>query len=130
VKIIKEEIIDECWEYEIKALDKLDYVITDECIHSETLITTIEGDVEIQNLKTSDVILTINEKTNVYEYKPIQKIHRNLMISSNEKMYELEIENGIVIKITGNHRVLTDGGWIKVDKLAIGDDIINSIFIK
>ena len=30
MKIIKEEILDECWEYEIDMLDELDYVITDE----------------------------------------------------------------------------------------------------
>lgn len=30
MKIVKEEILGECWEYEINALDELDYVITDE----------------------------------------------------------------------------------------------------
>lgn len=106
-------------------LDKIDYVITDECLHPETLIKTNEGLKQIQNLKIGDKVLTINEKTKEYEYKPIKKVHKNLMISSKEKMYELILENGNTIKITGNHKVLTKKGWIRTDELTLDDDILD-----
>ena len=41
-------------------------------------------------------------------------------------MYELEMENGTTIKITGNHKVLLDNGlWKKVEDLNENDNIIN-----
>lgn len=106
-------------------LHKLDYVICDECLHPETLIKTNEGLKQIQNLKIGDEVLTINEKTKKYEYKPIKKVHKNLMISSKEKMYELTLENGNTIKITGNHKVLTKNGWVRTDELTLDDDILD-----
>jgi intein/homing endonuclease len=40
-------------------------------------------------------------------------------------MYEIEMENGDILKITGNHKVkLIDGSWKKVEELDEYDEIL------
>jgi hypothetical protein len=127
MEIVKEEIIHECWEYEIKALDNIDYVITDECLHPETIIKTTNGDVEIQHLEINDEVLTINENTQEYEYKQIIKVHKNIL---KEKMYKIESEDGTFLKITGNHKIKTYQGWKRIDEITLDDDILDFNYYK
>lgn len=107
-------------------LDELDYVITDECLHPDTLITTKDGKVKIIDLTPGVNVLTINEDTGKQEYKPIVKVHKNLGISRNEKMYKLTFENGRELCITGNHKVmLKSGEWKRADQLTLEDELID-----
>ena len=104
-------------------LDKLDYVITDECLHPKTLILTPEGDKEIRDIKVGDLVLSLNETTNEEEYKPVIEVHKNL---PREKTFKIKLANGKILKITGNHQVLTQRGWVRVDKLTIDDELIDN----
>lgn len=106
-------------------LDELDYVICDECLHPDTLITTIEGDKKIIDIKPGDIVLTINEETKEREWKKVIKRHKNLGISRNEKMLNIKMEDGRELKITGNHKVQTQRGWVRADELTVDDDIIS-----
>lgn len=104
--------------------DDTDALIFDECLHPDTLIITNIGYIPIKDIKVNDLVMTYNEETKSYEYKPVVKIHNN--ISKHEQMFELEMENGNIIKITGNHKVLLQSGvWKRVDELEEGDDIID-----
>ena len=105
-------------------LGELDFVIADECVHPETLITTDKGLKEIQYLNAGDLVLTINEETKEQEYKPIEKVHKNLRHSKSEQMYEIEMEDGSKLNITGNHKVQTQRGWVRADELTLEDSII------
>ena len=41
-------------------------------------------------------------------------------------MYEITTEDNNIIKITGNHKVLTSNrGYVRADKLTLDDDIIS-----
>jgi intein/homing endonuclease len=40
-------------------------------------------------------------------------------------MYELEFNNGSIIKVTGNHKFLTNSGWVRADELTDEHDIIS-----
>lgn len=106
-------------------LGVLDFVIQDECLHPESLISTLDGLKEIQHLKVNDLVLTLNESTKEQEYKPIKKVHKNLGVSSNEKMFEIRTESGNILKITGNHKVNTQRGWVRADSLTLDDSIIS-----
>lgn len=106
-----------------KFFEQFDFVIVDECVHPDTLITTKNGKKKIKDLNVGEFVLTLNETTGKKEYKPIKKIHKNNSIK--EQMYEIQTEKEI-LKITGNHKVMTQRGWIKVDELVEGDDIINT----
>ncbi len=99
-------------------------LIVDECLHPDTEITLSDGTKKkIKDVNIGDYVLTINEKTNELEEKPVVKVHHNL--NKGVQMYEIEMDNGDIIKITGNHKVkLKNGEWKKAEDLMEGDDIL------
>lgn len=101
------------------------YMVTaDECLHPKTLITMSDGTEKcIKDLKNGELVKTVNEETLEIENKPIEKVHYNL--NKGQQMYEIEMEDGSKIKITGNHKIkLTDGSWIKAEDLTGDEDIL------
>jgi len=100
-------------------------VIVDECLASETKISTPYGDKNIEELQAGDTVWSFNESIQQFVPDTVEKLHHNLSISSEEKMFEIEMENGATIQITGNHKVLTQRGWIKVKYLSLQDEIYN-----
>lgn len=99
--------------------------MNDECFDGDTLIKTPKGDVKIKDLKPGDPIYSYNEKTKEIVEDEVVKLHKNLTKSSSEKMYELEMDNNTTIKVTGNHKFLTENrGWVRADELTELDDII------
>lgn len=116
------------WQSLMKHMDNLnfDFIICDECLHPDTLITTKSGSKYIKDVKTGDLVLSYNEATNEYEYKDVVEVHKNLASSRNEKIYDIELENGKIITITGNHTVFTKRGWIRADNLTLEDDILET----
>lgn len=99
-------------------------LIVDECLHPETLISMSNGTKKrIKDINVGDLVLTINEFTGEIEDKPVVKLHHNL--NKGAQMFEIEMENGDIIKITGNHKVkLKDGSWKKVEDLVGDEDIL------
>lgn len=102
-----------------KGLDKQDYILIDECLHPNTNITTKYGIKQIKDIKIGDEVLTLNESTYKKEIKSVVKVHKNI---SNNQMFL--INN--ILRITNNHKVLTNKGWKRTDKLKIGDKILNA----
>lgn len=99
-------------------------LIVDECLHPDSEISLYDGSKKkIKDIIEGDLVLTINEETKEIETKPVIKIHHNL--NKGNQMYEIEMENGDVLKITGNHKVkLIDGSWKKVEDLEESDEIL------
>lgn len=107
-----------------KWFDQFDCVMGDECFHPDTLITMGDGSVrKIKNIHKGDIVRTVNEKTGKLENKPVVKLHKNLAISNNEKKYKVATENGKEIVVTGNHKIFTQRGWVRVDELLTSDSI-------
>lgn len=104
-------------------LKEFKVLIVDECLHPDTLITMGDGTTKpIKNVIVGDIVKTVNESTKNIENKPILKLHSN--ISKNNQMYEITLEDGSVIKITGNHKImLVNGNWKKVEELCVDDEI-------
>jgi len=105
-------------------LDNLDYVICDECLHPKTLIETINGKKEIQKITPGEYVLTLNETTNKKEFKVVKKVHKNLKKTKRQKILKIVLEDNNIIKITGDHKVLTDRGWVRANELTLNDNII------
>jgi len=103
------------------AMKNYDVILTDECLHPDTLIKSEKGNIPIKHIKSGDRVYTVNELSGDIELKEVIKVHKNI---SKNHMYELETDEGI-IKITGNHKVFTKRGWVRADDLLIGDDIIS-----
>jgi intein/homing endonuclease len=101
-------------------------LIVDECLHPDTEITLSDGSLKkIKDIEIGDLVKTINEASGDIEIKPVVKLHRNL--NKGTQMYEIEMENGNILKITGNHKVkLLSGDWKKVEDLSEEDEILSS----
>jgi hypothetical protein len=99
-------------------------LIVDECLHPDSEISLYDSSKKkIKDIIEGDLVLTINEETKEIEIKPVIKLHHNL--NKGNQMYEIEMENGDVLKITGNHKVkLIDGSWKKVEDLDESDEIL------
>lgn len=99
-------------------------LIVDECLHPDTEITLYnETTKKIKDIEIGDLVKTINEETGLIENKPVVKLHHNL--NKGEQMYEIEMDNGDILKITGNHKVkLINGSWKKVEDLNGEDEIL------
>lgn len=97
----------------------------DECFHGDTIINTPDGAKKIKDFKPGDRIYSTNEITGEVIEDEVVKLHENLLKSYSEKMYELEFDNGRIVKVTGNHEFMTSNrGWVRADELTDDDDII------
>lgn len=108
---------------------KFSVLCIDECLHPDSLISMADGTYKpIQTIKLGELVLTKNELTGKNEPREVEFIYKNLSI--NNQLYELELENGKILKITGNHKIkLTSGKWVRVDELLEEDDICTECMI-
>ena len=105
-------------------MEHMDMVIVDECVDGDTLIKTDNGYKKIKDLVIGDIVISYNTETNEYEQDIIEDVYENMTISSNERMYELEFDGGEILRVTGNHKILTDKGYIRADELTCEHDVI------
>ena len=112
-------------DYPDEFFKKFNVVITDECLHPDTLIEMWDGTKKmIKDIIVGDNVWTFNELLKEKEIREVEYVYKNL--SKSENMYELELENGEFINITGNHKVLLKSGlWKRVDNLSENDDIVD-----
>lgn len=80
------------------------------CVDEETWINTDKGGKQAKDILIGDKVLTHKGR-----FRSVKKV-----IPTNNKsdIYILKVNNRMTpIKITGNHKVLTNLGWVEVDKL-------------
>lgn len=104
-------------------LDGVVCVMVDECLDGNTPILTPEGYKPISTLKAGDKVINFDESGSFKEDE-IVRVHHNLTNSQSEAMYELVMDTGEVLYVTGNHRFLTDRGWVRADELTTTDEIV------
>jgi len=104
--------------------DEFDTVIADECLHPDTLVTMSDYTQKmIKNVNIGDKVLTTNDNTLEIEICEVDYVYKNL--TTTDKLYVVELEDGTVIKLTGNHKVkLLDGTYKRTDLLTIEDEIL------
>lgn len=87
------------------------------CFTPETPVQTDKGLVKLGDLKVGDFVLshdgTYNEVTEI-------------QISNSDDLYELEFD-GEIFTVTGNHLVMTQLGWVRVDELDHDKHVIKSV---
>lgn len=100
-----------------------DTVLVDECLHPDTCISMSDGSTKkISEVVEGEWVKTMNDITFEIEDRQVDFIYKNLSIDN--QIYEIEMENGEVIKVTGNHKVkLIDGSYKRVDNLKGDEDI-------
>lgn len=92
------------------------------CLVPDTLVMTLNGCTKICDLQREDIILSKNLVNGEWEYKScLHLFTRNV----EEEIYEIELENGEIIKITGNHKVYTSDGYVRADELTENHKILS-----
>lgn len=101
-------------------------VIVDECLEADTNIRMGDGTLKhIQEIVPGDMVMCYNEQTQRKEKKKVVKRHENLVKTNNERMYELKFDNGVILRVTGNHEVYTTTGRVRVDELTEEHDVLD-----
>ena len=82
----------------------LKLIILDECLHEDTLVCVLRDGsdilVAIKDVnEKSDLVKSWNVETNKIEYRPFY-----LWEIGERELYEIELENGEIIKCTGEHK--------------------------
>ncbi len=98
------------------------------CVSKNTLIETKEfGIIEIGSLFPEDGlpndIYLIEDKIHVKTDEG-WKLIEGMFITEEQDMYEFELENGKKMKCSGEHRVMTQRGWVFVRDLSNSDEIV------
>lgn len=78
------------------------------CFANGTIVTTMSGEKNIEDLRVGDKVLSDDGSFNVVE---------DMRMQESSDIYELEF-NGELFVVTGNHLILTkEDGWVRVDEL-------------
>ena len=101
----------------------IDVAVVDECLHPDSMVTMADGTMKrIDEVQIGEFVKTIDESKMIIEDREVEYVYKNL--SKEEQMYEIELEDGKILKLTGNHKVLLkDGTYKRIDILNEGDDI-------
>ena len=83
---------------------------TNPCVTGDTLVTTDEGLIRAENLKIGQDVWTIDG------WKNIEKVYNN----GKKKIYVVELDNGLEVKATEEHKFLTKTGWVELKDLEKG----------
>jgi len=104
-------------------VNQFDCIMVDECFSGETKVLTINGWVALKHITKGEKLLNINSKNEI-KVDTVTEVHKNLLVSRNEKMYRLKFDNGIELQVTGNHKLmLDDGSWKRADQITEQDEI-------
>ena len=93
------------------------------CVPYDTLIATNKGDLQIGDIIENNInckIISFNHQQDCIELQQIKEKFK----SEQQQIYELELENGIKLEITGNHPVyVKTKGYVNVEDLSL-DDVV------
>lgn len=111
-------------QYNPRVLSTFQALIWDECFSGSQAVKTPNGDINIDQLKVGDIVYSMNNDGTFIEDEII-KVHKNLLKSSNSKMFRLDFDNGVSIEVTENHEFYTKNrGKVKVKDLTPEDELI------
>ncbi|AIU70801.1 Mja hyp2 intein [Thermococcus eurythermalis] len=92
------------------------------CLHEETeVISDLGFKIQVKDLPKSFKRVTLK----VYDAKEGHNDHSRIMLvaerDSDEDIYEIKLASGRVLKVSGDHPILTENGYIRAEDLKPGD---------
>lgn len=97
--------------------------VKDHCLTGDTIVMTEHGAKPIKELVgTSGNVWSYNTETGCAELKPY---HDCRLTQEMADIYEIETEDGRIIRCTGEHPILTQRGFILAKYLEVSDKIID-----
>lgn len=114
-------------EWKVPFTKKYTNIYVDECLSGDSIVVTNKGNCELKSLynkhiKKSPLPLakSFNEKNNCFEFKQILNVKKH----ENRQTYRIKTEGLNQIVATENHKFLTQRGYVRVDELQIGKDVL------
>lgn len=103
--------------------DRFGGLMVDECVNGNSQIECIDGKKSIKKIEIGELVWSLNEETGKKELKKVEKVFEK---QCNSIIFSIETEDGLLFPegISGNHEVKTQRGWIRVDELLEGDELI------
>ena len=88
------------------------YQIGAECMPRGELVLTNRGYLNVEDVKVGDLVIT---------HEGTSKSVIDTSVWSRRQIYKVTLFNGLSLRTTGNHPYLTKRGWVRADKLKVGD---------
>ena len=93
------------------------------CLGYNTPILLSSGiNIPIQEIKKGDEVLSYDVEFD----RMVKRFVQNTYSRMADDLYKIEMENGIVIEITGEHPAWTPDGWKKIEELKLGNLLATS----
>ena len=86
------------------------------CFIGETLITTINGRIRIDEIVVDDLVLTSQG------YKPVLKVFNNGVKQVNKYLMQFDTFS-LYLTATESHKIKTENGWTQISKLKSGQTV-------
>lgn len=90
------------------------------CLAGDTIVETSNGTKQLKDIKKGDLVLSYNQDTKKYEYKEVLAA---VLTNPEAEVFEIEY-NGKVVICTGDHKFLTQRGYIEAQHLLESDTIV------
>ncbi len=91
------------------------------CVVGDTKISVLGKSKIIKDLKIGDKVISYNIDNSKFEIDVVT----NVMNRKVDELFEIELENNKIIKITGEHPVFVKNkGWVNVKNLKENDDVL------
>jgi ribonucleoside-diphosphate reductase alpha chain len=94
---------------------------TNPCVTGDTLISTENGLVTAEELYEQGVArdVVVDGRLSEDRVKEASSVYK----TGEKDVYELETEEGYELRLTGDHRVMTDDGWVETQNLEPGQTV-------
>ena len=94
---------------------------TNPCVTGDTLISTENGLIPAEELYEQGVAqnVVVDERLSDDRIKEASSVYK----TGEKDVYELTTEEGYELRLTADHRVLTDDGWVEAKKLEPGETV-------
>lgn len=90
------------------------------CLAGDTIVETSQGPKFLKDIKKGDLVLSYNQDIKKYEYK---EVLASVLTNPEAEVFEVEF-NGKVVTCTGDHKFLTQRGYIEAQHLLESDTIV------
>jgi ribonucleoside-diphosphate reductase alpha chain len=105
------------------------------CLVPETEIMTTSGPISLQSLfdmidvdpsqVEEKTFIPFDEKVLVLDENNQEQKITSLYVNGVSDVLDIEMEDGLVVSVTPNHKFLTTSGWRRADELTEDDEIIS-----
>ncbi len=97
---------------------------TNPCVTGDTLVSTNLGLLRIEDIFSNKLKVKVLSDSRLSDV--IYQMPSRVLQTGKKQTYILKTIEGYELKLTGDHRVLTENGWVESQKLKTGDKIFIS----